>query len=156
MSDGIPRNSTAQTPAAWWWFGLLGAALVLLSLGGESWTLALRYEREAILHWEWWRLLTGHLVHGSPRHLLMNELGILLVAGLLARDYTLPAWVGIYLASMLAIDVGFVFFQPQLPWYVGLSGASHGAVAAGAVAWCRHEKPLLAATTRRSPGSPSL
>jgi rhomboid family GlyGly-CTERM serine protease len=145
MSDGISRNSAAETPAAWWFFGLLGVLLVLLSPGGESWTLALRYDRQAVLEGEVWRLITGHLVHGSVRHLLMNELGLLLVAALLARDYTLRGWIAIYLAGVLAIDVGFVFFEPQLEWYVGLSGASHGAVAAGAVASWRHENRLIAA-----------
>jgi hypothetical protein len=50
----------------------------------------------------------------------------------------------IALFSLLAIDAGFVFYEPQLLWYVGLSGVLHGALAAGAVAWWRHESRLLA------------
>jgi hypothetical protein len=46
------------------------------------------------------------------------------------------------------IDAGFVLFEPQLQWYVGLSGVLHGALAAGVVAWWRHEtRPLALALT---------
>lgn len=124
--------------------GLMILALVLLSLLGESGRLALRYEREAILQGEYWRLLTGHLVHGSWLHLVLNGLGLGLVAALFARDYSLPAWLLIGLVSVVAIDLGFVLYEPQLLWYVGLSGVLHGALAAGAVAWWRHESKLLA------------
>lgn len=124
--------------------GLAILALVLLSLLGENGRLALRYEREAVLQGEYWRLLTGHLVHGSWLHLLMNGLGLGLVAALFDRDYTLPAWLLIALFSVVAIDLGFVLYEPQLLWYVGLSGVLHGALAAGAVAWWRHESKLLA------------
>lgn len=124
--------------------GLLILALVLLSLLGESGRLALRYEREAVLQGEYWRLLTGHLVHGSWQHLLMNGLGLGLVAALFDRHYSLQAWLLIALFSVVAIDLGFVLYEPQLLWYVGLSGVLHGALAAGAVAWWRHESKLLA------------
>jgi len=65
---------------------------------------------------------------------------------LFPRHYSLPQWLLILLASVVAIDVGFVFYEPQLQWYVGLSGVLHGALAAGAVAWWRQEtKPLALA-----------
>lgn len=126
-----------------WLLGLVLLALVLLSLLGESGRLALRYEREAVLQGEYWRLVTGHLVHGSLQHLLLNAAGLGLIAALFPRDYSWRAWLLIALFSVLAIDVGLVFYQPQLQWYVGLSGVLHGALAAGAIAWWRHEaKPL--------------
>jgi rhomboid family GlyGly-CTERM serine protease len=144
MSEGIPRKPDAQTTATWWLFGLLGAVVVLLSLGGESWTQALRYEREAVLAGDFWRLVTGHLVHGSSRHLLLNGIGIVLVASLFPRHYPVAAWLLVLVGSMAAIDVGFVFWEPQVTWYVGLSGVLHGALAAGAIAWWRYEKKALA------------
>lgn len=117
---------------------------VLLALGGDPVRLALRYERTAVLAGEYWRLLTGHWVHATTAHLLLNMAGLGLVALLLARDYSLRQWLVILGASMAAIDAGFVFFQPQLQWYVGLSGVLHGALAAGAVTWWRHERWPLA------------
>jgi rhomboid family GlyGly-CTERM serine protease len=150
MSEAFP---TMTTPGArnrtWWLFGLLGLSLVLVSLLGEGGRLALRYERSAVLdHGQWWRLLSAHLVHGSPRHLLLNGAGLALVALMFARDYTARAWWLILAFSVAAIDLGFVLFEPQVEWYVGLSGVLHGAMAAGAVAWWRHEtKPLALVLT---------
>jgi rhomboid family GlyGly-CTERM serine protease len=144
MSEGIPRNSGARTPPAWWLFGLLALGLVLLSLGGESWTQALRFERAAVLGGEVWRLVTGHLVHGSVRHLLLNVAALVAVGLLLARDYSPAAWVLVVTGSIASIDLAFVLWEPQIDWYVGLSGALHGMVAAGVVAWWRREKPALA------------
>src|SRR5690606_29172162 len=50
----------------------------------------------------------------------------------------------ITLCSLGAIGVGFVFYEPQLDWYVGLSGILHGLLAAGALAWWQRESRLLA------------
>jgi rhomboid family GlyGly-CTERM serine protease len=150
MSEAFPAMATSGSRnRAWWLFGLLALMLVLVSLLGENARVALRYERSAVLDGrEWWRLLSGHLVHGSPRHLLLNGAGLALVALLFARDYTARAWLLILALSVAAIDLGFVLFEPQLQWYVGLSGVLHGAMAAGAVAWWRREtKPLALALT---------
>jgi rhomboid family GlyGly-CTERM serine protease len=124
--------------------GLLLLVLVLLSLLGESGRVALRYEREAVLQGEYWRLLTGHLVHGTWLHLLLNGAGLGLIAALFPQDYSLRGWLSIAAFSVVAIDIGFVLCEPQLHWYVGLSGVLHGALAAGAIAWWRHESRPLA------------
>lgn len=150
MSDGAPAISRLRR-----WrsggrrlgltlLGLLILALVLLSLLGEDGRLLLRYEREAIAQGEYWRLVTGHLVHGSWPHLFMNAMGLALIAGLFPDHYSLRQWLLIGLLSLVVIDAGFVLWEPQLQWYVGLSGVLHGALAAGAVAWWRHEPKRLA------------
>lgn len=151
MSEGLLPATVQGSPGsirrgqAIWLLGLICGASVLLAFGGETARLALRYERVAILGGEYWRLITGHLVHGSTAHLLLNMVGLGLIAGLFPRDYSLGQWLFIGVASVAAIDAGFVLFEPQLDWYVGLSGVLHGALAAGAVGWWRHEtKPLAA------------
>lgn len=131
---------------ACWLLGLICVAVLLIALGGEAVRLALRYERAAVLAGESWRLVTGHLVHSSAAHLLLNLAGLGLVAGLFPRDYSLGQWLLIAASSLACVDLGFVFYEPQLQWYVGLSGLLHGALAAGAVAWWRHETRLLALT----------
>ena len=51
-------------------------------------------------------------------------------------------------SSVVIIDLGFVLLEPQLEWYVGLSGVLHGALAAGAIGWWQHEsRPLALALT---------
>jgi rhomboid family GlyGly-CTERM serine protease len=88
--------------------------------------------------------VTGHLVHASVTHLALNLAGVGLLAALFPRHYSLSAWLLIAAASTAAIDVGFVCNEPQLMWYVGLSGVLHGALAAGAIAWWRFESKALA------------
>ena len=49
------------------------AALILLAaIGGDTVRLAGRYEREAVLDGELWRLVTGHLVHLGWSHTVLN------------------------------------------------------------------------------------
>jgi rhomboid family GlyGly-CTERM serine protease len=156
MSDGLPGLAPSisrlvrQWMSGWWLLGLLIATLVLLSLlcesaEGEHARLLLRYEREAVLQGEYWRLLTGHLVHGSWLHLFLNGAGIGLIVALFPDHYSPRQWLLIGLFGLVTIDVGFVFWEPQLSWYVGLSGVLHGALAAGAIAWWRYETKRLAA-----------
>jgi rhomboid family GlyGly-CTERM serine protease len=116
--------------------------MVLLSLAAD--VNALRYERAAILQGEWWRLLTGHLVHFDLHHLLLNLAGLVLIAALFPTEYSVGSWIFIVLASVLAIDVGFLALRPSLVWYVGASGVLHGALAAGAIKWWQEQPRALA------------
>ena len=110
------------------------ALLVLLHLAGSELPQTLRYERAAVLDGEWWRLLTGHLVHGGRGHLGWNIVGVLLVWWLFGREYTNLQWLLVLLASTAAVDIGFLWLKPGLEWYVGFSGALHGCMAAGLAA----------------------
>jgi rhomboid family GlyGly-CTERM serine protease len=62
---------------------------------------------------------------------------VLIVGFLFTREYTARQWLGILLASLAAIDAGFLLLEPELEWYVGFSGVLHGLMAAGLVAWLR-------------------
>lgn len=145
LSASDHNKATVQPrAAALWLLGLTLALLVLLASGGEPTTHLLRYERAAIFGGELWRLVTGHLVHGSTRHLLLNCGGLLLIGALFSRDYSAAEWLFIAFLSMAVIDLGFVFYEPQLMWYVGISGVLHGALAAGAASWWERESRPLA------------
>jgi len=150
MSDAVPGRFRAPTAVSSihgaWLVGLLAAVLVLLWFTGDAGRNLLRYERAAVLHGECWRLLTGHLVHGSGQHLLLNAVGLGLVAALFPREYSVRGWLLILVGSVAIIDLGFVLLEPQLEWYVGLSGVLHGALAAGAIGWWQHESRPLALT----------
>lgn len=146
MSDAVPRRLRTPTAVSWtqgaWLVGLLGATLVLLGLTGDSGREFLRYERLAVLHGDYWRLISGHFVHGSTEHLLLNTVGLGIVAALFPREYSPGGWLLILASSIVTIDAGFVLLEPQLEWYVGLSGVLHGALVAGAIGWWRHESKL--------------
>jgi rhomboid family GlyGly-CTERM serine protease len=116
---------------------LASVLLLLLTLSGESGRELLRYERSALAHGEWWRLLSAHVVHLDLRHALLNVVGLALVWALFARDYSPKAWLAIVLGAIAAIDAGLWLADSTVQWYVGSSGALHGAVAAGALAHVR-------------------
>jgi rhomboid family GlyGly-CTERM serine protease len=146
--DGLSTSSRPFLPPlshrAWLLLGLAAVGMVLLWLGGEPVRAALRYERAAILDGEVWRLLTGHLVHFDLRHLVLNLAGAGLMVLLFGSGYSARHWLWILAASVVAIDAGFFVLEPQLLWYVGVSGVLHGVLAAGAVSWWRTEPKWMA------------
>jgi rhomboid family GlyGly-CTERM serine protease len=112
----------------------------LESLGDDA-RLLLRYERELIAHGEWWRLITGHLVHLGWTHLALNVMGLALMWALFYPDYSLRSWALILTCSLVAIDAAFFFIERDVRWYVGLSGILHGVMAAGTIAYVRRREP---------------
>ncbi len=101
---------------------LIGA----LSLGGESLTELLRYDRSAIFAGQWWRALSGHLVHASVGHTLLNVAGLVLIALLFPEPLPLWRWAWRLLILSLGISALMLWRLPELGWYVGLSGTLHG------------------------------
>lgn len=125
---------------------LLAITVIALSFTGKAGRELLRYQRDAIVsQHEYWRLLSGHLVHGSWQHTWLNLVGLGLIVSLFRSTYAPRHWCWIALASIICIDIGLPLFMPQLQWYVGLSGVLHGLLAAGALAWWRLEEAWLAA-----------
>jgi rhomboid family GlyGly-CTERM serine protease len=110
---------------------LVVPALVLQGPDGEALRGALRYDRAAVATGQVWRLVTGHLVHLDAGHALLNAAGLVLLWVLFAGLRTPAYWLGVALMSLLAIDAGFWWLEPQLAWYVGASGLLHGLMAAG-------------------------
>ena len=113
--------------------GIVVAAAIIALTGDEGREL-LRYERSAIGDGEAWRLLTGHFAHLGLSHLLLNLAGLLLVWYLVGHSLNRSHWLLVLGISIAGIDAGFWLFEPQLDWYVGLSGALHGMLAGGIVA----------------------
>lgn len=139
---GVPARRLGAT----WLVGLIAAMVVLSALGGDAARVLLRYQRDAVLDaGEYWRLLTAHLVHLSYAHAALNLAGLAVIAALFPRHFSARGWLAIAVASVALIDAGFVWNEPQLEWYAGLSGVLHGALAAGAVAWWRSESRVWAA-----------
>ena len=118
---------------------LLGvcALLALPEIFGDPARQALSFDRSALAGGEWWRLLTAHFVHLDAEHAFLNSLGVVLMWALFARDYSPWRWAAIYSGSALAVSAGLWFFNPELDWYVGASGALHGVMTAGTIAHLR-------------------
>src|SRR5690606_33885017 len=62
-----------------WPLWVLGIAAIVLTLAGGPSSPALRYERADVLAGEWWRLLSGHVVHLGVSHLVLNLAGLVLI-----------------------------------------------------------------------------
>ena len=114
-----------------------GAILVvalLIALGGDAGRELLRYDRDAIGSGELWRLISGHLAHLGWSHFAMNAIGMLLIFYLVGDRFSILKCLLVSALVVLGIDLGFWVLEPQLIWYVGLSGLLHGYLAAGVAA----------------------
>ena len=145
----LPRHSPAELlrlhllP-----FALAFISLIVATIGDSANTL-LRYDQEAIYSGEWWRLVTGNLAHLGWSHTLLNLLGLALIWGLFANAFFPRSWIIITLVSGLGVTFGLLTLNPQIDWYVGLSGLLHGMFVAGVIGGIRRgdkrEAILLAA-----------
>lgn len=122
-------------PHAASWLAPLAIAVLAaaLELGGDPLRLALRYERAALESGELWRLLSGHLVHLGTSHMLMNVAALGVIAFVFAPVLRARDWIIAAFSSALSIDFGLFVFDPDVVWYVGLSGVLHGLWAAGSI-----------------------
>ena len=110
-------------------FFVLAAELLLL---GD----ALEYRRP-LLASEPWRLLTGHFVHLSLLHALLNGVALLLLGRLFSeRMRPFEFWTVLGFAPIL-ISLVFWAALPELTWYRGLSGSLHALYFAGCITWLR-------------------
>lgn len=115
---------------------------LLLAFGGDEMRRLGRYDRVALQNGEYWRLISGHLVHLSWAHLWPNLAALAVIGALFDDTFRARDWVLAGLVSAAAIDAGLYVLDPHVQWYVGLSGVLHGFVAAGAVEWILRRQTL--------------
>ena len=91
MTGLIPsdRNQGGVRPP-WFTAGLASVMLALFVAFGPQPDLFM-YDRAGIEAGEWWRLLTGHLVHADMAHLAANVLALVLLGIVAALPFALPA-----------------------------------------------------------------
>ena len=137
LNQDDPNHRLTRSLPAWSLPGIAVGVAAVLALTGDSGRLLLRFDRAAIAAGEVWRLLSGHFVHLGWSHFALNAIGLLLVCYLVAARFTAKQWLLIALVTIAGIDAGFWLFEPQLDWYVGLSGLLHGLLAAGVIGGIR-------------------
>ena len=107
-----------------WVYALLIVLLVLPVIPGlEGW---LRFDKEAILGGQSWRMVTAHFVHLGLSHALVN---LVAMAILLAWAWRLLRFyeAGLFLlVSPLFLSLALLLMG--IDWYAGLSGMLHGLV----------------------------
>ena len=114
------------------WLSICLCAL-LLALGAFP-TITeplLQFDRQRIESGEWWRLLSGQIVHYGVYHLLMNVAALALCGFVLLRHLSLAAYATLLLVCAVGVGLGLYFLSLELEFYAGLSGVLHGLILAG-------------------------
>jgi rhomboid family GlyGly-CTERM serine protease len=120
----IPRTLTGMMPPVF---------LVLL-LQFFNLPMDLEYRRP-LLSSEPWRLLTGHFVHISWLHAVLNCVALLILERLFdGRLRRAELWTLVSVPPVL-ISAALWITLPGLEWYRGLSGTLHAIFFAGCIAW---------------------
>ncbi len=128
----IKENMTRLEPKRlnglilWGILWLLCVALQYFELSSQ-----LRFDRARIDEGQWWLLISGNLVHLGWNHLWLNMAGLALVAVFFSTYYRYAEWLALLLLSSVFVGVGLYWLNPELIWYVGLSGVLHGLFIAG-------------------------
>jgi rhomboid family GlyGly-CTERM serine protease len=112
---------------------VIAVLCIALALGGDVARELFRYDRAALADFELWRLATAHLVHLSIGHTALNVIALAIIALLFESVLDSFDWIVAAAMSALAIDLGLYAASPEVAWYVGLSGALHGIMVAGAL-----------------------
>lgn len=104
---------------------------LLLMLGGPQLTQILRYDRAAVAAGQWWRLLSGNLVHLGWWHLSFNLLSLVLLVFLCPERLSAAEWLRRIVVIGTGMCLCLYWLMPGLPTYVGLSGLVYGLFALG-------------------------
>ncbi|MGB9430222.1 MAG: rhombosortase [Gammaproteobacteria bacterium] len=122
MTAPLSRASIWSMPRLWPVLVIV-VPCVLLAFAGEPVRTALRYDRWAVLHGQVWRIFTGNFVHLGWGH-VAEDLGGYVLLWLLFED-VLPGWRCplLIVLGALGVGIGLLLWDPDLRWYVGISGA---------------------------------
>jgi len=113
----------------------LAIIVILISAIGDNLTQLLRYDALAISdNNQYWRLFTAHFTHLSWSHLWLNVAGLILVFVFFAACLSPNYWIISFLIASICISVLIYFFNPEIRWYVGLSGVLHTLFILGGIA----------------------
>lgn len=109
----------------------LSLVIAVLALFGEHGEASLQFDRALIHQGEWWRLLSGNLIHYGFYHLLMNLTALLLCGYVLLRHISPGIYLTLLVVCAGAVGGGLYTFNPEFSYYAGLSGVLHGLIMAG-------------------------
>jgi len=120
-----PQTRVSST-IDWPWTAAVAVAGVLATAAAAGGLVA---DADAVRAGELWRLATGSLVHATAGH-LVRDVGLLVIVGA-AYERTLRRGFGVLIGLLLVGPPIAVFCaDPDLRCYYGLSGLTHGLIAA--------------------------
>lgn len=118
-----------QLRNAWVPMTLLFLSFVIRLAGDEGIAL-FQYQRSAILEGEYWRAISGHLVHGTWQHWLLNAAGLSLLWAIFPRHLCNRSAALLSLGIALSTSIALLILDPAVNWYLGMSALLHGLLAA--------------------------
>ncbi len=107
-------------------FFLTASLLLFVFQFIQQFIVDLAYHRALIENQEYWRLLTGGLVHANTAHLLLNIAGLFCLLMLYEHQITTQVWCGISLLLVFCVNIAIYVLLPSTEFYLGFSGALHG------------------------------
>jgi len=82
----------------------------------------LAFEKDAIIHGEWWRLWTAHFTHVHYAQ-MVTDVGVLAVAGLIAGRFVKAWQLGLVMLIAMPVMTGLLFIlMPHLLFFRGAIG----------------------------------
>ena len=96
--------------------------VIVLQGYGDTILPKLRYESTLFHTKEYWRLLSGHFVHLSWMHAFLNLVGVWMLAFIFDEIVKLTTLLISILFIAMGVSLGLFYLNPDIDWYVGLSG----------------------------------
>lgn len=115
----MPRAALPRLP--WTALVVLGLGAILAAVP-ESWRSALEYDRHALAAGEVWRIWTGHLVHFSARHAVVDLATLAALAWAVEMRCGHRVAAGLLLCAPPLLSLALFFCVPELAVYRGASG----------------------------------
>lgn len=119
-------NLLRQARQIWVWPLLLMLLLLIAQCFGELGRSLFAFDHKLIAGGQWWRLITGNYVHLGWYHLMLNEIGLLVLVLLCPQPLPARIWLLRLFVLSLGIGLCLFFLVPNLMRYVGMSGVIHG------------------------------
>ena len=103
---------------------LLAALILVLNVLEPHASEWLGFYPELVIHGDWWRVITGQLLHTNDNHMWLNLAGLVLVWALHGEHYRAHHFFSVVLLSLILIGTSLMFFV-DYGHYAGLSGVLH-------------------------------
>lgn len=101
---------------------------------------SLSFNRLLIEQGEWWRVITGSLVHTNIWHVVLNISSLVFICAIYHEHLNNGRLLLICVPLWASVGIGIYWMCPQTQWYMGLSGSLHGLVIWGVMQDFRHRR----------------
>jgi len=137
MNESIQNMRHHYLQLALTCIGFIIIAALLQATNGIEWASMGKTE---VQNGEFWRVITGHLIHADWNHFAMNMIGLSLCVVVYRLDINARHWIASFIVISL-ISSGFMFFTYfSYERYLGFSDVLHGWILVGALG-IAHKEP---------------